>query len=191
MNDQRGIESLFFYLEKYLDKALFLLYIIHTQTTKEFTMGYTHYWSVMGSISKTNMNAMLDDVDLVVKKHRDIIQYESYDDRDPLVSPLQIRFNGIDDLGCETFSLDFPSKGDFCKTGRYPYDLPVCIILLIVKGWFGNKFDFSSDGFWGGELDENWPEAISFVTAMGYKVTENWIDKGNGKKKCKITVKRP
>jgi len=151
-------------------------------------MGYTHYWSIEKTIKiKTKM---VKDLQKIIYKHKEIIQFESDDEQEPICNSNGIRFNGIDDDGHETFNVLFTKHDNFCKTARKPYDLAVCECLLIIKGWFGDSMELSSDGFLGGELDENWPIAIKNVTDIGYSVIENWVE-NNGYKKCSLTVNIP
>jgi hypothetical protein len=139
---------------------------------------------------KGTMEEMLDNMDKVVTKYRSILQREYDDKRDPIVSKDKVWFNGIEDEGCETFALDFPGE-DFCKTKRQPYDIAVCECLLIAKAHYGSHMDLSSDGFWGSELDENWPEAIKEVESMGYvvKATPKKVDEYRTKWAVEVSIK--
>ena len=98
-----------------------------------------------------------------------IIQKEYDDNSAPVLTNDTIWFNGIEDDGHETFTIDFNKLTDFayCKTARKPYDVPVCMCLLIIKAHFGKNFDLSSDGF-GRGIDRNWNEPIRLVKEMGY-----------------------
>lgn len=135
-------------------------------------MGYTHRWKLNGELSE----AVLKDIQLVVNKYRDLIQYEADDDRDPEVSPNMIRFNGIGNDSYETFLVE-PHKQDFCKTGRRPYDIAVCEVLLVLKHHFRDNFELESDGFWVTEgdflkdkFDGTWNEALENVKRdFGYE----------------------
>ena len=58
-------------------------------------------------------------------------------------------FNGdaSKDYDHETCYLSMDSKGfNFCKTARKPYDVAVCITLICFKHFFGDLFEYSSDG---------------------------------------------
>lgn len=92
---------------------------------------------------------------------------------EPHITDTIIRFNGDESTGMdhETFILELfdmsfnydqeqMSKDgvfSFCKTARKPYDLLVCISLMVAKHHLGKDFKISSDG----GLDE-WKPAIEF-----------------------------
>lgn len=95
----------------------------------------------------------------------------------PTVTESKIWLNGDEskDLDHETFALDlFESspmyrenydmeKGvfGFCKTARKPYDLVVCVSLLIIKEHLKEDFGFSSDG----GVDD-WGHALSLYSKL-------------------------
>ena len=69
-----------------------------------------------------------------------------------------IEFNGIGDLGHETFWLSKSIEGDglgACKTAGKPYDLAVCVALLIAADIAPDAISFTSDGDW----DTDWKDA--------------------------------
>lgn len=144
-------------------------------------MGYTHYWK----LNKDLNEEVLKDVQLVVEKYRDLIQYEADDDRDPEVSPNMIRFNGIGDNSYETFLVE-PHRQGLCKTGYRPYDIAVCEVLLVLKHHYGDDFELKSDGFWvskedyfKGKFDGTWNKALENVKRdFGYEfeITREIID---------------
>jgi hypothetical protein len=143
-------------------------------------MGYTHYidtdkWSKEDS---TGFEKSLPIVRKILKKYKDLVQFECGIAKRPQVSKEQIRFNGIGDDGHETFVVhnrkkqsSFLHSRAYCKTARKPYDLPICEILLVLKANCPNlKVD--SDGFSGcisnAVLDESWPAAIENVKEYGF-----------------------
>jgi len=95
----------------------------------------------------------------------------------PTVTDNKIWLNGDNskDLDHETFSLDLFEyspmyRGDydmekgvfgFCKTARKPYDLVVCVSLLIMKEHLKEDFGFSSDG----GVDD-WGHALSLYNKL-------------------------
>ena len=132
-------------------------------------MGYTHYFSIK---SRKSFNKVLPDIKSVVKKYRDILQRNDDDSREPLVDKWEIFLNGIGDDGHDTFCLSNRCD-DFCKTDRKAYDLPVCIILLILKAHYGKAMVLGSDGFSSYKndcFDGNWDEAFIIVRQMGYNI---------------------
>jgi len=139
-------------------------------------MGYTTYWNTDGC-SREKDQRVFEDVRHVIldifERHRDII-YLEYDepDKPPLLTYNQIRFNGKEDDGHETFLFELDGSFAFCKTARKPYDLPVCEILLVLKA-FLPELMIDSDGFCSDdplEFDENWPQAIKNVGRYGVSV---------------------
>ena len=132
-------------------------------------MAYTHYWHVKW-VDILKKKLMLSNLKNVLDDFNDIIQFENDDDNPPLLNENQIRFNGKDNEGYETFCFPFKLNDGFCKTGRNPYDTPVCICLLILKAHFGISMSLSSDGF-GYKLDDDWTYPISYVKKLGYDVS--------------------
>ena len=59
-------------------------------------------------------------------------------------------FNGSceDDGDYESFYIDInrDRSFNFCKTGRRPYDVAVCLALRCLKSEFGDDLEYSSDG---------------------------------------------
>jgi len=145
-------------------------------------MGYTSYWKFTDNKTyPAKQREAIKLIEYVLDKFKDIICYEC-DKPDQLyeITDKQIRFNGKGEDGHETFILEFPSsKNDnepesFCKTARKPYDLPVCITLLILKAYLPN-FEINSDGFCGElteqlqevKFDGEWNRAIEYLKKHG------------------------
>lgn len=93
---------------------------------------------------------------------------------EPLITDTTINFNGDASSGnsFETFHVnifehttfyrfnDLDEKGEmfgFCKTARRPYDIAVCVSLMVIKHHLGSGFRISSDGGF-----EEWSEAIEY-----------------------------
>lgn len=156
-------------------------------------MGYSHYCK----LNKKLNEEVLEDVRKIVEKYSDIIQFESDDNSKPLVSLDMIRFNGIGEDAYEAFVVEF-NEGDYCKTARRPYDLPVCEVLLVLKHHYKDDFELSSDGFWvskeefkNNDFDESWNEALENVERdFGYefKITHKISNSGGGYKYYKLGV---
>jgi hypothetical protein len=91
-----------------------------------------------------------------------IVQFESNDNRPPIVSSKEIRFNGVGEQGHETFyySVNDNNKAsdgryfEFCKTARKPYDDVVMKVLIVLKEYLGDTFTLTSDG----SFTEEWRE---------------------------------
>ena len=131
-------------------------------------MGYTHYFEFRENVDAFHEN-VLKKVRKITDKYKDILQFEYDEERPAIVKPTLIRFNGIDEDGHETFYLE-PSTGfNFCKTARKPYDLPICEVLLVLKDYYGTRFELSSDGFYindDEEIDGMWEPALENVEDM-------------------------
>ena len=143
-------------------------------------MGYTHYWKTnnYGAQEKAGFEKALPIVRKILKKYDNIIQKEYDDEKKPVVSKKQIRFNGKGDDGHETFLfVNSDKQGDFynpsfafCKTARKPYDVAVCEVLLVLNA-FCPALSISSDGFSGyledPEIDGTWADAVKNVKQYG------------------------
>jgi hypothetical protein len=78
-----------------------------------------------------------------------------------------ICFNGDAECGNdhETLYISLDSEGfDFCKTARKPYDVAVCITLICFKHYFGDVFEYHSDGNIGNG-EEGWKLAKEITSA--------------------------
>jgi hypothetical protein len=153
-------------------------------------MGYTHYMRTdnWDKQDKLGFEKALPIVQKILKRHKDIVQFECDDSKRPLISKEQIRFNGIGNEGHETFMfINGESQGEFynptfsfCKTARKPYDVAVCEVLLVLNAFCPN-LSLGSDGFSGyleqPELDGAWPEAVQNVSQYGIKYHTEVIEK--------------
>lgn len=124
-------------------------------------MGYTHYFSQSRSFSKDEWNRVKDGLRKIVCQcigEGIDLQFEYDDERELEISDTMIRFNGVDDMGHETFIVckDVPKHQawedhtkpvfQFCKTARKPYDLAVCLSLLWIQSVAPNVLQIASDG---------------------------------------------
>jgi len=130
-------------------------------------MGYTHYWSRsdMKGIKKA-----LPVIKDIVKRYQNIIQFESSDQREPVVEENMIRFNGINEDGHETFL--FNGKDNFCKTARKPYDIVVCECLIVLNH-FLRDLKVGSDGMSGNVEDENVGKTVKNPDGMWKEALKN------------------
>lgn len=77
--------------------------------------------------------------------------------REPVFSEHEIRFNGVWDLGHETFYLSTKrSDFEFCKTARKPYDTVVVAILCLLH--HHTEIEVSSDG-----EPSDWERGLEFA----------------------------
>jgi hypothetical protein len=87
------------------------------------------------------------------------IQREYADPRQPVATAEDVRFNGVGELGHETFGFRTGASDPFgfCKTARKPYDDVVMRVLLVLAS-YRPGFELSSDGDFGHE----WIEALDW-----------------------------
>ena len=114
---------------------------------------------------------------------------------EPRISETEVWFNGDGslDLDHETFAFDLYETGyykgvddikedgvfGFCKTARKPYDIAVCVSLMVIKHHLGSDFSISSDG----GLEDGWDEAIKYYEKYferkAPKQLKNYLSKQN------------
>ncbi len=101
-------------------------------------MGFTRYWEFSGlneekfkdfssvcQVLVDTMNIPLEDI---------------------TINERQVRFNGVDEDGHETFYFSLDKSGfNFCKTNVKPYDEVVCGCLYIAKVIFGEDIRINQD----------------------------------------------
>lgn len=135
-------------------------------------MGYTHTFKLTKQPTEKQIEKVVNEVKML---HSVLPEYSEtaggYHNDEPLVIkgflgkgvPIfdneEILFNGNaeDHTRLDDFHLKF-EKGytDYCKTGRNPYDMLVCLVLLSAKS------RIPGFTFWGdGDLDD-WQPAIDF-----------------------------
>ena len=98
-----------------------------------------------------------------------IVQYEDNIAKPPVVNREEITFNGVDELGHETFhysiSDNYKASNNryfgFCKTAQKPYDRVVMKVLIVLKKYLGNAFELSSDGFNDEYSEPEWKRTVS------------------------------
>lgn len=139
-------------------------------------MGYTHYWYREEKLDREKFQKASNDCKLVTDYLRSkgiYIQFEYHEPEPPVFSNEEIRFNGPDEDGHETFYIaqtfceDFRQPADdgklfaFCKTARKPYDTAVTACLIILKHHLGDDFRVSSDGD-----PEDWQAGLDAVQSV-------------------------
>ena len=152
-------------------------------------MGYTHYWRLKQMPKEIKNGAEM--FKRAVKATQDCIAQvpAQLPTDDGKFVPFRLRGgngkgepNFNDELVCfngdaetkhnyEACYLAIDNMGfDFCKTARMPYDVAVCITLICFKHYFGDYFEYSSDGdIKKGE--EGWKLAKS-ITSIYFKENE-------------------
>ena len=139
-------------------------------------MGYTNYWKFVKNgnaiapqdiengkhkfkdsvaLFKECLNALNGKVKYpnwgedAFSKEVDLVLCNGAGEGEPIITDTDIVFNGSRERGeeYETFSIHInDGEWDFCKTAREPYDIAVQLCLLSFKYYFGENFEFSSDG---------------------------------------------
>lgn len=109
-------------------------------------MGYTHTFRFTKVQEDINVFCLMD-IEEIFDRHKDIIEVKQLDLKG-------LCFNGKDEYGYEDFYLT-PDMIEihFCKTNEKEYDIVVCEVLLALKAYYYQEFDFSSDGFWVSKYD--------------------------------------
>lgn len=128
-------------------------------------MGYTHYFRYEPNQPgfRAGWPRMVQDAQRIVERVQAAgIVIEGLDSEPP-VSIARIAFDGDEELAGESFIISPTSEQDvvqnFCKTGRFPYDLAVTAILLRCRLIAPDAFCFGSDGDWNDDWaeDATWP----------------------------------
>ena len=125
-------------------------------------MGYTHYWEFKKNPVKIKDGALkFQQAVTMLKKGVEGITTADGEsvklcgglgEGEPVFSDTLVWLNGDasmeQDYETCLIELDSPNdyKYNFCKTGRRPYDVAVCLALFCFKHYFGDDFKFSSDG---------------------------------------------
>lgn len=124
-------------------------------------MGYTHYWSVIRTVSETKRAAIAEAVGRALYIGARLGRFDLDDEAGgaPIATPEAIFFNGKGPLSHETFCFDFKEAGfEFCKTAAKPYDVAVCAALVICKEFMGADLSVRSDGD-----DSDWVNGIELA----------------------------
>ena len=101
-------------------------------------MGFTRYWE-FSSLD----NEKFKDFSIICEL---IIDSMNIPVEDVTISETQVRFNGVDEDGHETFNLSLQKPGlNFCKTNIKPYDELVCGCLYVAKLIFGDSIRVNQD----------------------------------------------
>lgn len=110
-------------------------------------MGYTHYWRLKGPIALKEWKAITAAAKVVLDTAKVPIQREYDDTAPPVINTDEIRFNGVEDDGHETFLFGRADDGfNFTKTAQKPYDEVVVAVLKAIKKVLGGAITLSSDG---------------------------------------------
>ena len=154
-------------------------------------MGYVQCYGLRKEIKEIPSEAFTK-IQEVMEEYKEILRFECDEDKEPLVTKTKIRFNGYGEFGYETFYFSVKEFDHFCKTNTKDYDMPVCIILLLLFHHIP-EFKLCSDGFWISkgtadefrksgkvELDGYWNEALTYVKEK-YNISFEWHLEVSGK----------
>jgi len=155
-------------------------------------MGYTHYWGHKRRFNNAEWSEIKTDVTAILQTAVDeglqlgcgmgekpITPSEAFcDDDDPKLGPV-LWFNGLGDMGLETFqihqlrtpAMDYDTweyklprtkdaGGAFCKTARNTYDAAVGAVLCYLESTTEGNVIVSSDG---DTQDQEWQDALALA----------------------------
>lgn len=121
-------------------------------------MGYTHYWEQKSSFDPYTWEGIRNDFAKAVKSTGvKIADWTGTKGSFALVSDNEITFNGVEPDDHETFRLQRAPESNtgFCKTARKPYDLLVCLTLLIAYDRAPDCIEITSDGSY-----DDWEKSV-------------------------------
>lgn len=123
-------------------------------------MGYTHYFRINNASAKESMPEVAKVIKDIFKLFPEVSEClkggNGYGE--PIINESGIVFNGDarKKEHYETFRIDVRDLDfRFCKTQRHPYDLAVCLCLIVMKDKLGRKFTFDSDGCFMNDKEDN------------------------------------
>lgn len=134
-------------------------------------MGHSHYWTNLRPFTRDEWYEITERSMCLMKamEQRGIIICDWQGSGSWEITGKAISFNGCMEDGdaCETFCLERDKTGwTFCKTRYKPYDLAVCVTLLIAKDVAPDAISITSDGGdW--KTSEDWVEARELYISMG------------------------
>ena len=134
-------------------------------------MGYTHYMTRDNhDFDKDQWNKAILDFYKILPEYMDRLDNDPESSQCLKANTEEILFNGIGENSHETFYIDrVVSEGkyfNFCKTARKPYDIVVCVSMLIFKKHFPSQLEISSDGGY-----QEWSKAVEIVNdKLGYNI---------------------
>lgn len=145
-------------------------------------MGYTHYWSRKAKFSENEWLALKERVSKIINwANEHGIKMVSKADCDlsylSIIDDNFIQLNGYEDEGHECFVIEREfnkrNPSDFCKTARKPYDIAVCMTLLVIYDLNPDLLEISSDGDW----NSDWKDAREAYAEIFGKEIDNVLAK--------------
>jgi hypothetical protein len=146
-------------------------------------MGYTHYWR-RSTATQPAWAEYISDISSIVKycTGEGIPLANGFGDEGslPIISSGEVAFNGAGEEAHETFMMLREEDSDgyfrFCKTAYKPYDMAVCLALIMAKKRFGKDIEVSSDG---GE--EDWKNSFDAALRV-FKVSARFDNDSKGER---------
>lgn len=142
-------------------------------------MGYTHYFEQKKAFTTPEWTNITTATNLILKELPSDMICGSDGRGDPIVSKVEIAFNGNaeDDRCHESFVITKAKNPDFnfCKTARKEYDVAVVAVLCIVEHFAPGKLDIGSDG-----CHAEWAEGLALAqkvipaAKIPPRVTKEW-----------------
>ena len=110
-------------------------------------MGYTHYWRQPQPFTDTAWESFTNEVRNVFASTKvPLANGLGARDTDPNIAKNFVRFNGVEDDGHETCTVNRCAVDfDFCKTAHKPYDSVVVQVLKLARK-HNPSIELSSDG---------------------------------------------
>lgn len=154
-------------------------------------MGYTHYWYRKQLLDEKKFNEFAKACEAILthcQNELGITLGDAMGEREPVVNPKIVAFNGTFDKGHEsamfkqelTQGQDYISENErglcfeFCKTAYKPYDVAVTACLIAANHIFGEEnFTISSDG--GEEGFQEGRELCQQLLGYGLDSTEEEV----------------
>lgn len=116
----------------------------------EARAGYTHYFTWHQAPSDAALRPCIAEMRLIVDARKRILLPPKDIDStpgSPMIGPLSLDINGIDEDAHEPFVFPGDSGSNFCKTEAKPYDEVVTACLLVARDHFPPSIlSISSDG---------------------------------------------
>lgn len=132
-------------------------------------MSYTHYWR-QSRWTREDREGYAQALPIVRQilhvRHRPLLCRSFGSGGQPEVTDRLVQFNGVE--GCEDFMFcNARRQGDYCKTGRLPYDRVVCEVLVVLHAHCLN-LKLESDGLVAHKglltpTETGWFEALASV----------------------------
>jgi hypothetical protein len=110
--------------------------------------GYTHYFTWHQKPSPEQLKACIEEMRKIIEASKDVLGGPEGTGQ-PMVTDVEIVFNGLGDAAHEPFVFPGQAGFNFCKTAFKPYDAAVCACLMVARDHFpAALLEIGSDGEW-------------------------------------------